>query len=105
MPVKDLDWLGVPLHAPVIHRGFGHQGDHVLRYPLPEDHIVDHRVRLHLGLHLDVEYLQRLLRLESDDFAGGVHDGGVCADGPPDGVGGVGHVDDDHLIVVGHLQS
>ena len=61
MPVKDLDWLGVPLHAPVIHRGFGHQGDHVLRYPLPEDHIVDHRVRLHLGLHLDVEDLKRLL--------------------------------------------
>ena len=61
MPVKDLDWLGVPLHAPVIHRGFGHQGDHILRYPLPEDHIVDHRVRLHLGLHLDVEDLKRLL--------------------------------------------
>ena len=61
MPVKDLDWLGVPLHAPVIHRGFGHQGDHILRYPLPEDHIVDHRVRLHLGLHLDVEDLKSLL--------------------------------------------
>ena len=101
--IKDLGGLAVPLHGPVVDRGLRHQRDHVLGDPLPEDDVIRHRVRLHLGLHLDVEYLQRLLRLESDDFAGGVHDGGVCADGPPDGVGGVGHVDDDHLGGLPHL--
>ena len=59
---------------------------------------------LHLRLHLDVEDLESFLGLESDHLAGGVHDGGVGADGPPDGVGGVGHVDNDHLVVVGDLQ-
>ena len=46
-----------------------------------------------------------VLTFESNDFAGRVHDGAVGADRPPDGVGGVGHVDDDHLVVVGHLES
>ena len=40
----------------------GHQGDHVLGDPLPEDHVVDHRVGFHLGLHLNVEDLESLLR-------------------------------------------
>ena len=35
--------------------------NHFLRDPLPEDDIVGHRVGLHLGLHLDVENLQRFL--------------------------------------------
>ena len=39
----------------------------------------------------------RVLTFESNDFAGRVHDGAVGADRPPDGVGGVGHVDDDDL--------
>ena len=39
-----------------------HQGDHVLGDPLPEDHVVDHRVGFHLGLHLNVEDLESLLR-------------------------------------------
>ena len=103
MSVEDFGWLAVTLHGPVVDGGLRHQGDHVLGDPLPEDDVIRHRVRLHLGLHLDIEYLQRLLRLESDDFAGGVHDGGVCADGPPDGVGGVRHVDDDHLGGLRHL--
>ena len=81
----------------MVHRGLRHQGDHVLRYPLPEDDIVRHSVGLHLGLHLNVEDLQGLLGLEGNDFAGWVHDGAVGTDGSPDGVGGVGHVDDDHL--------
>ena len=39
-----------------------HQGDHVLGDPLPEDHVVDHRVGFHLGLHLNVEDLESLSR-------------------------------------------
>ena len=103
MSVEDFCWLTVPLHGPVVDRGLRHQGDHVLRDPLPEDDVIRHRVRLHLGLHLNVEDLQRLLGLEGDHLAGGVHDGGVGTDGPPDGVGGVGHVDDDHLGRLPHL--
>ena len=60
-------------------------------------------MRLHLALHLNVEDLQCFLGLQSDDFGGWVHDGGVSADGSPDGVGGVGHVDDDHLGCLPHL--
>ena len=104
MTVEDLRRGGVALHAPVEHGGLRHQGDHVLRDPLPEDHVVRHGVGLHLGLHLNVEDLQGFLGLQSDDLAGGVHDGAVSADGSSDGVGGVGHVDNDHLVVVGDLQ-
>ena len=72
MPVKDFHRLGIPLHAPVVHRRLGHQRDHVLRNPLPEDDVVDHRVRLHLRLHLDVEDLKSLLcckrAIESEVF-------------------------------------
>ena len=104
MTVEDLSRGGVALHAPVEHGGLSHQGDHVLRDPLPEDDVVRHGVGLHLGLHLNVEDLQGFLGLQSDDLAGGVHDGAVSADGSSDGVGGVGHVDNDHLVVVGDLQ-
>ena len=105
MSVEYLGRGAIPLHAPVEHRGLGHQGDHVLRDPLPEDDVVRHGVGLHLGLHLNVEDLQGFLGLQSDHLAGGVHDGAVGTDRPSDGVGRVGHVDDDHLIVVGNLQS
>lgn len=40
---------------------------------------------------------------QSDDFAGRIHDGTVGRDGPPDWVGGVGHVDDHHLVLLPHL--
>ena len=97
MSVEDFGWLAVTLHGPVVDGGLRHQGDHVLGDPLPEDDVIRHGVGFHLRLHLDVEYLQSLLGLKSNDFAGRVHDGGVRADGPPDGIGRVGHVDDDHL--------
>lgn len=42
---------------------------------------------------------------QGDDFAGGVHDGAVSGDGPADGVGRVGHVDDDHLGLLAHLLT
>ena len=42
---------------------------------------------------------------EGDHFAGGVHDGRVCGDGPPDGVGRVVHVDDNNLRSVSHLLA
>ena len=104
MSVEDFGWLAVTLHGPVVDGGLRHQGDHVLGDPLPEDHVVRHGVSLHLGLHLNVEDLQGFLGLQGDDLAGGVHDGAVSADGSSDGVGGVGHVDNDHLVVVGDLQ-
>lgn len=42
---------------------------------------------------------------EGDDFAGGVHDGAVGRDRPPDGIGGVGHVHDHHLVLLTHLLA
>ena len=61
MPVEDFYRLGISLHAPVVDSCFRHQRDHVLRNPLPEDDVIHHCVRLHLGLHLDVEDLKSLL--------------------------------------------
>ena len=89
----------------MIDARFCHKSNSIERDPLPEDDVVRHGVGLHLGLHLNVEDLQGFLGLQSDHLAGGVHDGAVGADGPSDGVGRVGHVDDDHLIVVGDLES
>lgn len=43
------------------------------------------------------------LTFQGNDFAGWVHDGAVCRDGPADGIVGVGHVDDDHLGLLAHL--
>jgi hypothetical protein len=109
LPVKHLDWRGVALHGPVVDRVLGDQGERVERYPLPEDDVFCHGVRLHLGLHLDVKYLEGFLRLdaclalEGYDFGSGVHDGALRRDGPPDGVGSVSHVDDDHLGGVADL--
>ena len=40
---------------------------------------------------------------EGDDLAGWVHDGTVSRDGSPDGVCRVGHVHDDHLVLVAHF--
>lgn len=42
---------------------------------------------------------------QSDDFAGRIHDGTVGRDGPPDRVGGVGHVHNHHLVLLAHLLS
>ena len=103
MSVEYFCWLAVALHGPVINRGLRHQGHHVLGDPLPEDDVIRHGVSLHLRLHLDIEDLKCLLGLEGDDLAGGVHDGRVGADGPPDGVCWVGHVDDNHLGGLPHL--
>jgi hypothetical protein len=55
-------------------------------------------VSLHLALHLDVEDLEGLLSLEGDHFRCWIHDGRVGGDRTTNRVGGVGHVDDDHLI-------
>ena len=46
-----------------------------------------------------------LLTFQGDDLARRVHDGRICRDGPPDGVGGVGEVDDDHLVRLAHLLA
>lgn len=40
---------------------------------------------------------------ECDDLAGRIHDGRIRRDWPPDGVRGVGQVDDDHLVRLAHL--
>lgn len=42
---------------------------------------------------------------QGDDLASRVHDRTVSRDGPPDGVGGVGHVHDHHLVLLAHLLS
>jgi hypothetical protein len=71
--------------------------------PLPKDDIFCHDVRLHLAFHLDVEDLESLLSLQRDHLRGRVHDGRVGRDGAADGVGGVGHIDDDHLVGLAHF--
>lgn len=97
MALEHLDGLRVALHRPVEDARLGDQRERVERDPLPEHNVLGHCVRLHLRLHLDVEDLQGFLRLQGDDFAGRVHDGRVGADGPPDRVRRVTHVDDDDL--------
>lgn len=53
-----------------------------------------------IGFSLTVGIIVRArFALESDDLAGGVHDGGVGGYWTSDGVGGVVHVDDNHLGV------
>lgn len=47
----------------------------------------------------------RTLTFQGDDFAGGVHDGTVGRDGPPDWVSGVRHVHDHNLVLLTHLLS
>lgn len=37
------------------------------------------------------------LTFKGDNFAGRIHDGAVCRDGPADGIVGVGHIYDDNL--------
>lgn len=43
------------------------------------------------------------LTFKSNDFAGWVHDGTVCRDGPADGRIWIAHVDDHHLGLFAHL--
>lgn len=46
-----------------------------------------------------------MLTFECNDFAGRVHDGRVSRDGSADGIGGVIHVNDDHLRRLAHLLT
>lgn len=43
------------------------------------------------------------LTFKSNDFAGWVHDGTVCRDGPADGRVGIAHVNDYNLGLFAHL--
>ena len=58
---------------------------------------------LHLALHLNVKNLECFLGRQSNDLRRRVHDGRIGRDGPPDWVHGVGHVDDDYLVVFSNL--
>lgn len=49
------------------------------------------------------EHMTLQITFKSNDLGGRVHDGRVPRDGPADGIGGVTHVDDDHLCCVPHL--
>lgn len=44
-----------------------------------------------------------MLTFEGNDFTGRIHDRRISRDGSPDGIGGVIHVDDNHLCRVAHL--
>lgn len=109
MPIEHLHGRGVALHGPMINGRVRDQSQGVQGDPLPEDDVVRHGVSLHLGLHFDVEDLEGFLRLDSrfalegDDLRRRVHDGALGGDGPPDRVGRVRHVDDDHLGSVAHF--
>ena len=47
----------------------------------------------------------KILTFKSNNLAGWIHDSGICTDGSPDRVGGVAHVNDDHLSCLPHLFS
>ena len=46
-----------------------------------------------------------MLTFERNDLAGRIHDGRVSRDRSTDGVGGVVHVNDDHLCRLAHLLT
>lgn len=46
-----------------------------------------------------------MLTFERNDLASRVYDGRVSRDGSTDGVGGVVHVNDDHLCCLAHLLT
>lgn len=58
VPVEDFDWLGVPLHAPMVDCVVGHKCHCVEGDPLPKGDVVRHGVGLHLALHLNVKDLK-----------------------------------------------
>lgn len=68
MAVKDFDWLRVTLHAPMVDCIVCDQGYSVEGDPLPEGHIVRHRMSLHFTLHLNVKDLQGLCRCKNSEF-------------------------------------
>ncbi len=47
--------------------------------------------------------MRAICTFESDDFGCRVHDSGICGNWPPDGVCGVGHVNDDDLVSLPHF--
>ena len=47
----------------------------------------------------------KILTFKSNNLAGWIHDSGICTDGSPDRVGGVAHVNDNHLSGLPHLLS
>ena len=74
-------------------------------YPLPEDDVLRHDVSLHLAFHLDVEDLEGLLSLQGDHLRCGIHDGRVGRNRATNRIGGIGHVDDDHLVCLADFFS
>ena len=62
----------------------------------------NHKLDVHMSAR-DIIVRRNSLTLQGDNFARRVHDGGVGGDRPPDRVGRVGHVDDDHLGSLAHL--
>ena len=59
MSVKHLLWRRRRVcRGPVIDGSFCHYPDGITRYPLPEGNVLSIRVRLNLGLGLNVEYLE-----------------------------------------------
>ena len=55
--------------------------------------------------YLDLSRIHYWLTFQSNNFAGRVHDSGVCRDGPPDGIGSVVHINDNDLCGVSNLLS
>ena len=60
-------------------------------------------VRVIDGLIIDQSLKEGVRTFQGDDLARWIHDGRICRYGSPDGVGGVGEVDDDHLVRLAHL--
>ena len=61
----------------MVDGGFRNQAQRSFTDPLPEHHILIHRMRFELVFDIEIEYLQRALSLQCNDVSRPVHDGAV----------------------------
>ena len=93
------------LHGPVEDGGGGDHSDGGGRDPFPEDYRLGQLVRLHLRLHLHVEYLKVVARLEGDHLGNRIHDRRFRRDRPPLRLRRIRHVDYDNLDLAIHFLT
>mmetsp|Transcript_8388 Transcript_8388/g.21650 ORF Transcript_8388/g.21650 Transcript_8388/m.21650 type:complete len:221 (+) Transcript_8388:4626-5288(+) len=103
--VKHLGRRAVARHVPVVHRRSCHQAELGGGDPLPEHHLLRHRLRLELLLLLEIKDLERViggargLCLEGNDLLIGVHDSRISRDLAARRLQRRCHVDNDQAVL------
>lgn len=105
MTIEHFLWNGFPFHTPVKDGRVRNETDGVEGNPLPKDDLLHHSVRLHLALHLNIKNLQRFPSLESNHFAGRIHNGRICCNWATNRAVWIRHVDNNDLCRISHLLS